>query len=126
MIKLYHYSHKDFKSNINPAFFGENSFSRNSRNLSEVKRVYFYLEPSHKEYYFNGSNYLYIAEVSEKRLYNLNTDIKGIVKRLRNTQDIYTEVKKRGYIGLIGSNGLPCVVLFKAVKIKDKITLTKY
>ena len=125
MIRLYHYSNKDFKGSIKPCFFGENKFSGNSRRLSEVKRAYFYLEPSNKEYYFNGSKYLYIAEVSENRLYNLNIDKKGIVKRLKNTQDIYSEVKKRGYIGLIGSNGLPCVVLFKAIKIKQRKTLTE-
>jgi hypothetical protein len=83
------------------------------------------LSRAQREDYFNGAKYLYIAEVNQKRLYDIIKDIKGIVKNLRNSQDIYQEAKKKGYIGLIGSNGLRCAVLFKAVKIKDRQTLTR-
>ena len=123
MIKLYHYSNADFNGYIKPKFFGNNSYSYNSARLSGIKRSYFYIEANKKESYFNGSKFLYIAKIKENQLYNLNTDIKEIVKRLKNTQDIYTEVKKKGYIGLIGNNGLPCVVLFKAVRISQKARL---
>jgi hypothetical protein len=124
-IKLYHYSNKDFKGYIKPDFFGDNIYSVNSLRLSGVKRSYFYLELKSREVYLKGSKFCYIAEVEPNRLYDLNKDILGIVKRLRNNQDIYREVKKRGYIGLIGNNGFDCICLFKVVKIKQKILLIK-
>lgn len=126
MIKLYHYSNKDFNGYISPSFFGENNFSNNSKRLSRIKRSYFYLDKNKKEVYFNNAKYLYITAINKIKLYNLNNDKKNIVKKLKNTQDIYQEIKKRGYSGLIGSNGLPCVVLFKPIKIIKKITLTKH
>lgn len=121
---IYHYSDKDFEGLIKPSFFGSNSYSQNSRRLSEIKRSYFYINKDDKEYYFNGCKFLYVIQVNKKSLYNLTEDKKGIVKNLRNTQDIYAEVKKRGYTGLIGSNGYKCIVLFKSIKIKDRKTLT--
>lgn len=126
MIKLYHYSNTDFKGYIKPLYFGNNTFTGNSQKLSGVKRIYFYLDKDKREYYLKGSKFLYIAEIKESQLYNLNTDNQGIVKRLKYNQDIYTEVKKRSCKGLIGNNGFNCVVLFYKIKIKDCKTLTKY
>jgi len=123
-IKLYHYSNQDFRGYIKPSFFGVNNYSGNSKRISGINRSYFYLEPDKKECYFNGARFLYIGAVNKKRLYNLNEDKLKIVKRLRNTQDIYTAVKRKGYTGLIGSNGLSCVVLFYPVKIIKRLTLT--
>jgi len=125
LIKLYHYSNKDFKGYIKPSFFGLNGYSKNSQRLSQIDRAYFYLNNKDKEYYFNGSRYLYIAEVSKNKLYDITQDKKGIVKNLKSSQDIFNQVKKKGYIGIIGSNGFKCVVLFKAVKIKYRQTLTE-
>jgi len=122
---LYHYSNIDIKGYIKPDYFGLNSFSNNSKRLSAIKRSYFYIEPDKKEYYFNGVKYLYIIEVNKKKLYNLNEDKLNIVKNSKNSQDIHREVKRKGFFGLIGSNGLPCAVLFKVIKIKDRKTLTK-
>jgi len=114
---IYHYSNKDFKGYIKPSFFGANVYSKNSERLSGVNRAYFYLDNKNKEYYFEGVKFCYVAEVNKKMLYDLNKDCKNIVKNLRNSQDIHKEVKKRGYIGLIGSNGFKCAVLFNNVKI---------
>jgi hypothetical protein len=123
-IKLYHYSNTDFKGYIDLKFFGANSYSNNSERLSGVKRSYFYLDRKSREIYLKGARYCYIAEIEPSRLYNLNTDSKGIVKRLKNSQDIHEVIKRRGYLGLIGSNGFPCVVLFKRIKINKRMTLT--
>jgi len=71
---------------------------------------------------FNGAKYCYIAEVKTRRLYDINKDI---LKLTGSGKDIFAEVKKRGYIGLIGSNGFSCVVLFKSIKIKGRKDLTK-
>jgi len=114
-IKLYHYSNSNFKGYVKPSFFGLNSYSYNSVKLSGVKRSYFYLEPKIKEYYLQGSKFLYITEIDKNKLYNLDSN--KII-----SDDIYTEAKKQGYIGIYNKEQ---VVLFKAVKIKAKITLTK-
>lgn len=123
MIKLYHYSHKDFKGYIKPSFFGLNNYSQHSARLSGVKRSYFYLARDSKEYYFNGAIYCYIAEIKESRLYNLNTDPFNFAKR--QYKDIFREIKKRGYSGLIGNNGFKAAVLFYPIKIKRQEVLTK-
>ena len=124
-ITLYHYSNKDFQGYIKPSYFGNSSFSDNSARISNVKRCYFYIDKDKKEYYFNGAIYCYTARIDKEKLYNLNTDNQGIVKRLKNSQDIHREVKKRGYKGIIGSNGFDCVVLFNNVKITEKKDLYK-
>ena len=124
-ITLYHYSNLNFKGYIKPDFFGLNFYSGYSKKLSGIKRSYFYLNKYNQEYYFNGAKYCYIAGINRKKLYNLIDDKKNIVKNLKSGQDIYKEVKKIGYSGLIGSNGLSCIVLFYPVKIKERNTLTK-
>jgi hypothetical protein len=122
-IKLYHYSNRDFEGYIDPAFFGYNSYSGNSKRLSEVKRSYFYLEPSQREYYLRGAKFLYITEISQRQLYNLNKDKLSIGNK--SSQYIYRNIKRRGYRGLIGNNGYKCGVLFYRIKIKTKKTLTR-
>ena len=121
MIKIYHYSQADFKGYIDPAYFGASSYSGYSKRISGVKRIYFYLDGTGREYYFEGARYLYTAEISRGRLYDLNKDILGVDKK--RIKDIYTYIKRLGYRGLIGSNGFKCVVLFYPARIKSRITL---
>jgi hypothetical protein len=119
MIKIYHYSNKDFKGYVKPDFFGLNSYSGNSARLSDIKRVYFYRKPEIQEWYLIGSQYLYISKVNLKRIYNIDIDI----LELKNQgHDIYQEAKNRGYIGIYNHSQ---IILFKAVKIIKKIGLTK-
>lgn len=120
MIKLYHYSNKNFKRFIDPEFFGLNSYSQNSARVSGVKRVYFYSDITARvEYRFLGSKYLYISAISKNDLYNIDSDI---LKLAGNGKDIYTEVKKQGYRGVISGN---ITVLFYLAKINRQVTLTK-
>ena len=122
-MRLYHYTNEDIKDKIKISFFGLNTYTSNSKRISNIKRSYFYIDRDKKEYFLNGARYCYIVELNINKLYNLNTDILGIVKNLKNTQDIFQEVKNKGYRGVIGSNGFNCVVLFKDIKIKEKIIL---
>jgi hypothetical protein len=121
-IKLYHYSQEDFKGHIEPRFFGLNNYSRNSERLSGVKRAYFYLNRAGREYYFNGAKYCYIAEVKPSRLYDINKDPLKLAGR---GKDIFAEVKKRGYIGLIGNNGFRAGAVFYPIKINKRLLLTR-
>lgn len=114
MIKLYHYSDIDFKGYIKPDFFGSNSYTGNSRRISEVKRAYFYLGPNRREYYLNGAKYLYIAKIKNfDKLYNIFS-----YKIKCNYQDIYEQAKKQGYKGIYDKSQ---VILFEAVKIIKKV-----
>jgi hypothetical protein len=119
MIKLYHYSNRDFKGYIRPDFFGLNSYSRNSRRISQVKKSYYYIDPARIEYYFGGCKYIYITQIDPARLYDLTKDP---LKLGGKVKDIYQAIKNRGYIGAIGNNGVGCVVLFRPARIKDRLT----
>jgi len=77
MIKLYHYSNRDIKGYIDPSFFGENSYSQNSRRLSGVKRSFFYLNKKDREVYFYGSQFRYTAIINRKKLYDFKIDQRG-------------------------------------------------
>ena len=112
---IYHYSNKDFKGYVKPSFFGTNTYTNNSARLGGIKRSYFYRREGIKEYYLNGSQFLYIAQVNKSKLYNIDSN--KII-----SDDIYAEAKKRGYKGIYNNEQ---VVLFYTVKIKDRKTLTK-
>ena len=122
MLKLYHYSDYDFKGYIKPGYFGANSYSRASERVSGIKRSYFYVSKTGREWIFNGARFLYIAEISRGRLYDLNKDILR-VKDNKKIKDIYTYIKRLGYSGIIGSNGRAVAVLFTRIKIKNKLGL---
>jgi len=122
-ITLYHYSNTDIKGDISPLYFGVNSFSGISQRLSGIKRSYFYLTKTKKECYFNNSKYLYIAKTDKNKLYDIDKDIKGIIKNLKYNQDLYKVIKNKGYNGIITFKGLSQAVLFKSVKYIDKINV---
>jgi hypothetical protein len=126
MIKLYHYSQADFTGHIKPSFFGSNNYTNESRDISQVKRAFFYADDKSREYFFNGSRFVYIAEINEKKVYDIVKDVLGLENLCyNNLKDIYTEIKRRGYRGVKGNNGFDCICLFYPVKAIDKITLTK-
>jgi len=121
---IYHYSDKDFTGKIKPRFFGLNGYTKNSEKSSGIKRAYFYLDRAGREYYFSGARFLYIAKVSRARLYDLNKDILRIADNKR-VKDLFSYIKRLGYIGVIGNNGFKAICLFKAVKINKRLTLTE-
>ena len=122
-IILYHYSNVDFKDKIKISFFGANTYTRHSRNLSIIKRSHFYLDRDKKEYFFNGVKFLYIVEINKNKLYNLNTDDLKCNSNFNDVTDFYKFLKKQGYSGIIGYNGYNVVILFKNIKITNKIKL---
>jgi len=122
-IKLYHYSNVDFKDKIKISFFGANTYTRHSRNLSIIKRSHFYLDRDKKEYFFNGVKFLYITEINKNKLYNLNTDDLKCNGNFNNVTDFYKFLKDKGYYGIIGNNSYNVAILFKDIKITDKINL---
>ena len=121
---IYHYSDKDFNGKIKPRFFGLNGYTKNSEKSSGIKRAYFYLDRAGREYYFEGVRFLYIARVSRARLYDLNKDILRVADNKR-IKDLFSYIKRLGYIGVIGNNGFKAGVIFYPVKIFKRLTLTK-
>lgn len=111
---IYHYSNAEIKDNISQEYFAINSYSNHSRNLSNVKRIYFYRKLVIPEIHLINCKYKYIAKINKNKLYNIDSN--KII-----SQDIYAEVKKQGYIGLYNAEQ---VILFYSVKIFKKINLT--
>jgi hypothetical protein len=113
-IKIYHYSNADIKDYINSSFFGINSYSNNSKNISKVNRSYFYRNLNNREYYFNGVKFLYTAKINLKDLYNIDRNL------FNNSKDIYLTAKNRGYRGIYNNEQ---VILFNKIKIIKKEVL---
>ena len=121
---LYHYSNEQFNGYIRPSFFGKNGFTSYSQNLCNIKRSYFYINIYEREYFFSGARYRYITDIDEKKLYNIDEDRLKIVNNKTQT-DIYRYLIKKGYRGIIGTNGYKIVILFNKIKIKSQVNLTK-
>jgi hypothetical protein len=125
-IKLYHFSNSDFKNKISVNFYGQNYFTSNDFKITEVKRAFYYLEPRELEHRFIGCRYLYITEILKSRVYDLRADLRGYKLRY-NTITRLLRAIKQNYNGVIyEAGGVVIVNLFYDVKIKDKVTLTKY
>jgi hypothetical protein len=125
-IKLYHYSNTDFKGYIKPKFFGLNNYTSVSKDLSGYKRIYFYADDKSKEYFFNGSKFLYIAEIKQNKVYDLKIDVLKCIGNFDSISEFISYIKSKGFSGFKDFNGRQDVIcLFKAVKIKSRQTLTK-
>jgi hypothetical protein len=124
-IKLYHYSNVDFKGYIKPDFFGNNSYTDNSKNLSNVKRSFFYTQLNNKEYFFNGARFLYIADIDKNKIYNITEDKLNLYSLNLSISEFLKKIKNKGYKGFFDNKGLKIVCIFKPIKIKSKRILTK-
>lgn len=120
MIKLYHYSNKDFKGYIKPSFFGQNDYTQNSAQLSDVNRSFFYLSSKGREIYFQGAKFCYIAEIEKHRLYDLNKDKLKLYELFDSADKLIKKIKFYGFEGFYSNNGDNVVCLFKPIKYIDK------
>ena len=127
MIKIYHYSNKDFRGYIKPDFFSSNSYSGNSQRISGVKRSYFYLEAIPFERQLEGKKYLYIAQVNKNKIYDIVKDNLRLLNKSKTATILFNKLIKLGYIGILGHTTykFEVISLFKAIKIKGRKTLTK-
>jgi hypothetical protein len=126
MIKLYHYSNKYFKDYIEPGYIGENTYTRNDKNISLLARAFYYTEAGAVEYLLKGSKYLYITEVEPGRIYDITKDKRGYLQRGRGDIDKALRLIKRNYKGVIYSLGNYKIInLFTRAKIKQRKTLSE-
>ena len=115
MIRLYHYSNTDIKDYIKPDFYGSNYFTSNDKNITNVKRAFYYTKPE-PEALLRYCKFLYIVEIELSQLYNISQDIKGYLK----SQSIGEALRdiKRHYKGVIYNIGnLKIVNLFYRARI---------
>ena len=118
-IKLYHYTNADIKDKIKIKYFGLNTYTSNSQ--SKINRIYFYLNDNTREFFLQGVKYKYVIEIDKNKLYNLEADILNIKNKYSNIDNLFIDIKNRGYAGIIGNNGYDICILFNNVKIKYKI-----
>lgn len=120
---LYHYSDKNITGKLSKAFFGDNSYSQNSQETSNFKRIYFYTVKVPGETRFKYCKYLYIAEVNDKDIYDLTEDKKGVLKTIKNIAEVFPRLKKQGYKCLKFNLGYEVVNIWEDINIKEKIEL---
>ena len=120
-INLYHYSNKDIKGFLSPDYFGDNTYTNYSRDISSSKRLYFYLYPDESEYFFWGAKYKYTCRINKTKLYDLNNDKLKLLKY--SLDKIILKIKRLGYIGFIGNNGFKIACLFNNIRIIKKEVL---
>ena len=122
-LKLYHYSNADFKGYIKPDFFGLNNYTSNDKNITTIKRAFYYTRPE-PEHLLSSSKFLYITKIEPEVLYNISQDIRGYLK----SQSIGKALRriKRHFKGIIYNIGnIKIVNLFYDIKINKRLTLTR-
>ena len=73
---LYHYARPKQESLTLDPKYQKSSYSRNEFETASTPRVFFYVDPSHKEGFFSSS-VLYKVDVSANRVYDLRNDPEG-------------------------------------------------
>jgi hypothetical protein len=122
MIKLYHFTNTSKLKYITPKYFGQNCYTQNDVIACKVKRSFFYTVPSICESSLYDAKFCYTAQVESKKLYNIQLDAKGYIKKY-NTITEALQVIRRRYTGIIYQyNGYDIVSLFYSVSCK-KISL---
>jgi len=95
-ITLYHYSQADFKDKIKVKFYGLNNYTFYDKNLTNIKRAFYYTKPEHL---LKGSKFLYITDYPNFRLYDITKDLKGYLKD-KTIDEALHQIKQK-YNGVI-------------------------
>jgi hypothetical protein len=103
--------------------FGQNPFTRNDRKAG-VKRLFFYAEPKPLESQLKDCQFLYVVDIDQNELYDLQADTGGIVKRLAPDISAILEHCKKTFKGVIyNSGGFIIINLFNDVRPIEKLRL---
>lgn len=123
-IKLYHYSDIDIQAKIKVKFFAENFYTQKSKELCSLCRSYFYIDEDKREGFFRSSKFKYTVIINKNKLYDLGIDNLKLGKKFGNNYyEFMYYLKKKGYKGFIGFNGLRIAQLFYDVAYNEKIQL---
>ncbi len=120
-LKLYHYSDKKIKK-IKIEFFGDNNFTKNEKNICNVKRAFFFTDKHIPEYRFLSSQYLYICSVASNKIYNLVNDTLGLIDKSKiknfdiiDYNKLFYSINRLGYSGITYNLGYNIIVLFRDI-----------
>ena len=116
-LKLYHYSDKKISDKIKVKYFSDNIYTKNDKNISAIKRIFFFCDDNIPEYRFENCKYRYIIEVKEKDIYNLITDKDNLKNKYANNINGLLKYIKNKYQGCIYNVGYDITILFKDIKI---------
>lgn len=111
---LYHYSNKKLKS-INPKYFGKNCYTSNDKNISNVKRTFFY-DKKNPEFLLNDCLYIHHVKISKKNIYDITKDKKKILKKYNNDIDKALRYFKSKKLIVTYNNGLQVYNSFQSLK----------
>jgi len=84
VISLYHYSRPDVDTLVLDPKHGAQSYSRNDYIVSDVPRVFFYVDPDDKERFFASAN-MFTVDVPANRVYDLTADEEGYIEATRHS-----------------------------------------
>ena len=90
-MRLYHYAKEDEDSlTLDPEYFLSNrsAFTRNDFGTSGLPRVFFYTNIDHAEAMVKSGRTLYSTFVSTNKIYDLDKDPEGLLKKSRGYADI--------------------------------------
>ena len=98
MKTLFHYSNKNISDKIKVKYFCNNHFTLNEKNVSSIKRSFFYTIKNPQEYLLEGCQYLYICKVKKSTIYDITKDNQGLYKG--NITKLLKKVKQLKYQGI--------------------------
>lgn len=115
-ITLYHYTNKKISGVLSPAYFGDNYFTANDKNICNIKRLFFY-DVKKAESLLSNSRYIYHCKIDKSKIYDLRADKSGYIKRYDNISVLLNAIIDKKFNGVIYSIGnYNIVCLFKSIK----------
>ena len=127
IMKLFHYSNPDEDSLVLDPKYGAQSYSRNDYIVSDVPRVFFYVDLRDKERYFFNSK-LFTVDVPSNRVYDLTADEEGYIEKVRHPiyglrdrmeWNTLLETIREDYDGVFYDTGrIKIVIWFHPIEVK--------
>ena len=115
-MKLYHFTDKFIKDKIKTSYFAENTYTTRDKNVSRVKRTFFFTTSKAPEYRFHNCRYKYTIKIASKNIYNLIEDKGGYIKKYKTIDKILKTIKKK-YSACIYNVNYDVIISFKDISI---------
>jgi len=120
-MNIYHYSNINIPDKIKVGKFGANLYTDKDRQACSVKRSFYFTDKTPQEYRFTNCQYRYTVNISDKYIYNLIKDPKGLIDIYRNNiNGLLKRIKNLGYKGALYSVGYNIIILFNNTAYKKK------
>jgi hypothetical protein len=127
IMTLYHYAMPDEESLVLDPKYKRGSYSRKEYITADTPRVFFYVDPNHRESFFT-SRKLYQVDVPSKQVYDLGADPEDFIGQVRHPVyglrkgeewNTLLETIREKYDGVFYDTGnLHIVVWFQPIKVQ--------